>query len=200
MAAARIEAVLGDITTEDVDAIVNAANQDLAQGGGVCGAIFAAAGARELAAACATLGGCPSGDAKATDGFALPARWIVHTVGPVWRGGADGEDETLASCYRRSIDVATGVGARSLAFPAISTGIYGFPPDRAAGIAVRTVVAAASASAVAERVGLDLVRLVAFDRPTFARYQQLLEPRSPAAPPKPGPPGPRTPLRNTPPC
>jgi O-acetyl-ADP-ribose deacetylase len=147
MAAARIEAVLGDITTEDVDAIVNAANQDLAQGGGVCGAIFAAAGGRELAAACATLGGCPSGDAK-----------------------------------------ATGVGARSLAFPAISTGIYGFPPDRAAGIAVRTVVAAASASAVAERVGLDLVRLVAFDRPTFARYQQLLEPRSPVAPPKPGPP------------
>jgi O-acetyl-ADP-ribose deacetylase (regulator of RNase III) len=161
-----VEAVRGDITTMAVDAVVNAANAQLAQGAGVCGAIFRAAGAAELGAACRALGGCAPGEAKATSGFALPARWIVHTVGPVWRGGGDGEDEVLASCYRRSLEVAGSLGARSVAFPAISTGIYGFPPDRAAAIAVATVTGAGGTVA--------LVRLVAFDDAAYDRYLRLL--------------------------
>src|SRR5690349_21566240 len=112
----RIEAAQGDITKEPVDAIVNAANSGLARGAGVCGAIFAAAGP-ELDAACAALGGCATGDAKATPGFRLQARWVVHAVGPVWHGGNAGEPEALASCYRRCIDVAGELGARSIAFP-----------------------------------------------------------------------------------
>ncbi len=165
----EVEAVRGDITTLEVDAIVNAANPALAPGGGVCGAIFRAAGSLRLQAACAPLGGCEPGDAKATPGFALPARWIVHTVGPVWRGGAQDEDAVLASCYRRSVQVAGALGARSIAFPAISTGIYGFPPDRAAEIAVRTV---AEAPALVRKI-----LLVAFDQATMARYRRLLAPR-----------------------
>src|SRR5579884_3027433 len=134
-----IEAVQGDITLQAVDAIVNAANSSLAGGGGVDGAIHRAAGRAELQAACRAIGGCATGDAKATPGFGLPARWIIHAVGPRWRGGAKGEAELLASCYRRSLEVADELGAKSVAFPAISTGIYGYPPEEAARIAVETV-------------------------------------------------------------
>jgi O-acetyl-ADP-ribose deacetylase (regulator of RNase III) len=161
-----VEAVLGDITAEQVDAVVNAANTRLVQGAGVCGAIFRSAGAGPLQAACDALGGCEPGDAKATVGFSLPARWIIHTVGPVWRGGTEGEEEILASCYRRSLEVAGELGACSVAFPAISTGIYGYPPDRAAGVAVRTVAATPTV--------VRLVRLVAFDGATLGHYQRLL--------------------------
>lgn len=164
--APAIEAVVGDIVAQTVDVVVNAANPRLAQGAGVCGAIFQAAGARQLQQACDALGGCDPGDAKATPGFALPARWIVHTVGPVWHGGGEGEDRILASCYRRSMAVAGELGARSIAFPAISTGIYGFPPRRAAGIAVRTL------RQVLEGGGtVQLVHLVAFDATTLDHYR-----------------------------
>ena len=134
----RIEIIDGDITTLDVDAIVNAANEALAPGGGVCGAIHGKAG-HELAEACAKLGGCATGEAKITDGFSLSARHVIHTVGPVWGGGERGEGKLLADCYRNSLQLAAGQGLTSIAFPAISTGIYGFPPDRAALIALRTV-------------------------------------------------------------
>jgi O-acetyl-ADP-ribose deacetylase (regulator of RNase III) len=159
----RIEAIQGDITVERVDAIVNAANAALAGGGGVDGAIHRAAGAADLQAACRALGGCATGDAKVTPGFGLFARWIIHTVGPVWQGGTAGEADLLASCYRRCVEVADELGATSVAFPAISTGVYGFPRDAAARIAVETLRAAG-----------ELVRLVAFDRGTFALYQSLL--------------------------
>ncbi len=161
-----IEAVLGEITAERVDAIVNAANTALRRGAGVCGAIFAAAGA-PLERACAAIGHCDTGDAVITAGFALPAPWIVHTVGPVWHGGDRGEPELLAACYRRSIEVAAAAGARSIAFPAISTGIFGYPPEDAAAIAVATVGEHGDA--------LALVRLVAFDEATYGRYQRLLD-------------------------
>jgi len=162
---AALEAVQGDITREDVDAIVNAANSGLARGGGVCGAIFAAAGP-ELDAACAALSGCPTGDAKATPGFRLPARWIIHAVGPVWHGGDTGEPDLLASAYRRSLAVADEIGARSVAFPAISTGIYGYPLDPATDIAVRTCT---EADTVVERI-----KFVCFDTTTLASYQRAL--------------------------
>ena len=165
-----IEAVQGDITTQQVDAIVNAANQGLAGGGGVDGAIHRAAGAAQLRAACRELGGCPTGDAKATPGFDLPARWIIHAVGPRWRGGGHGEAEHLASCYRRSLMVAAELGARSIAFPAISTGIYGYPPGEAAAIAVNTIRSTLASAPLA----IELVRLVAFDGETYQRYQELL--------------------------
>lgn len=134
----HIEIVEGDITTLHVDAVVNAANEALAPGGGVCGAIHRAAGP-ELASACAKLGGCATGEAKITDGFGLPARYVIHTVGPVWGGGERREGILLANCYRNALALAAGHDLASIAFPAISTGIYGFPPDRAALIAVRTV-------------------------------------------------------------
>jgi O-acetyl-ADP-ribose deacetylase (regulator of RNase III) len=146
-----LEVVQGDITALQVDAIVNAANERLAPGGGVCGAIHRAAGP-ELARACAALGGCATGDAKATPGFALPAKFVIHAVGPVWHGGGANEDELLASCYARSLEVADAQGCRSIAFPAISTGIYGFPADRAAGIAVRTVRQKTTKGAPLDRV------------------------------------------------
>ena len=162
----KIEAVKGDITTEQVDAVVNAANQSLAGGGGVDGAIHRAAGAAQLHEACARLGGCPTGEAKATPGFELPARWIIHAVGPRYRDGAHGEPELLASAYRRSLEVADEVGARSVAFPAISTGIYGYPREDAARVAVDTLRSTPTA--------VELVRLVAFDDDTYQAYRRLL--------------------------
>ena len=147
----RIEIVEGDITRLAIDAIVNAANTMLAPGGGVCGAIHHAAGP-ELAEACAKLGGCATGEAKITPGFRLPARYVIHTVGPVWGGGTSGEDRLLASCYRNSLAVAREQGLASIAFPAISTGIFGFPPDRAAHIAMQTVRAALGEGTAVERI------------------------------------------------
>jgi O-acetyl-ADP-ribose deacetylase (regulator of RNase III) len=170
----RIEAIKGDITALEVDAIVNAANPGLTGGGGVDGAIHRAAGGDDLRAYCSTLGGCAPGDAKATPGFRLPARWIIHTVGPVWYGGREGEVETLASCYRRSLEVAVEIGARTVAFPAISTGVYRFPPNLAAEVAVSTV---RDARAPADDM---TVILVAFDDATLALYEELLSRRGSA--------------------
>ncbi len=161
----RIEAVQGDITHQDVDAIVNAANSSLLGGGGVDGAIHRAAGP-DLLAECRTLGGCDIGDAKATRGYRLAATWVIHTVGPVWRGGGRGEPEALASCYRRSLEVAGELGATAIAFPAISTGIFGYPPDLAADVAIATITSTPTS--------LDLVRLVAFDGATRALYDARL--------------------------
>ncbi len=161
----RLEAVPGDITTQAVDAIVNAANTGLARGAGVCGAIFAAAGPG-LEAACAAIGGAPTGDAVATPGFALPAPWIIHAVGPVWRGGDRGEAELLAGAYRRSLEVADELGAGSVAFPAISTGIYGYPLEAATDVAIATVQASASR--------VSVVRFVCFDAATLGAYGRRL--------------------------
>ena len=161
----RIEVVQGDITREQVDAIVNAANTSLLGGGGVDGAIHRAAGP-ELVEACRPLNGCRTGDAKTTPGFDLTAKWVIHAVGPVWHGGKKGEDEQLASCYRRALEEADRVGAQSVAFPAISTGAYRFPLERAAEIAVRTL------RSTSTRV--DLVRLVAFDAETAAILKQAV--------------------------
>lgn len=147
----RIAVVEGDITKLDVDAIVNAANESLLGGGGVDGAIHRAAG-RDLLAECRTLGGCPTGEARITKGYRLAARHVIHTVGPVWHGGGRGEDDLLASCYRRSLELALAAGLRSVAFPAISTGVYRFPADRAAHIAVATVKQVLAADGTLERV------------------------------------------------
>ena len=158
----EIETWLGDLTVLDVDAVVNAANAQLVPGGGVDGALNRAAGP-ELAEAMAALGGCRPGDAKATPGFALRARWVIHTVGPVWQGGNRGEPDVLASCYRRSLEVAVELGARSVGFPAISTGVYGYPPDAAAQVAV---------SAVRRFTGpIERVVLVAFNPSGLAALQ-----------------------------
>jgi O-acetyl-ADP-ribose deacetylase (regulator of RNase III) len=156
----------GDITRLAVDAVVNAANRALAGGAGVDGAIHRAAGVAELSAACAALGGCEPGDAKATPGFRMPARYIIHTVGPVWHGGDRGEAEVLASCYRRSLAVADELHATSIAFPAISTGLYGYPPELAAEVAV-----GALRSAVTE---VERAVLVAFDVGMREVYGRLL--------------------------
>lgn len=146
----RLHARVVDITTLDVDAIVNAANEGLAPGGGVCGAIHRAAGP-DLARACSALDGCPTGEARLTPGFRLPARWVIHAVGPVWRGGQADEAGLLASAYRSSLRLAEEQGLGSVAFPAISTGIYGYPLREATAVAVRTVRAALEAgSSVAE--------------------------------------------------
>lgn len=162
-----IEIVQGDITEQDVDVIVTAANEWLRGGGGVDGAVHAAAGPA-LAEAGGRIAPCKPGDAKATPAFRLdpPVKHIVHTVGPVWEGGDHGEAATLASCYRRSLQVADDLGARSIAFPAIATGVYGFPPPLAAAIAVGTV------RSVETKVAL--VRLVAFDAGTRALYEKHL--------------------------
>jgi O-acetyl-ADP-ribose deacetylase len=166
MPGTRIEAARGDITAQAVDAVVNAANRRLAGGGGVDGAIHRAAGPAELRAACAQLGGCEPGDARATPGFRLRARWIIHTVGPVWSGGDRGEAAILASCYRRALEVADELGARSVAFPAISTGVYGYPPEQAAEVAVDALSRTDTA--------VELVRLMAFDETTYRLYLQVL--------------------------
>ena len=164
---AQLIPISGDITRLGVDAIVNAANTSLLGGGGVDGAIHRAAGP-ELLEACRKLNGCKTGDAKPTPGFRLPARWVFHAVGPVWGGGDNNEDEELAACYRRCLALAAQHQVRSIAFPAISTGIYGFPSDRAARIAVETVKAHVDAS------GVELVNLVCFDNRTYSIYMDLL--------------------------
>ena len=164
---AELKAISGDITRIAVDAIVNAANTSLLGGGGVDGAIHRAAGA-ELLEACRKLDGCATGDAKPTSGFRLPAKWIFHAVGPVWRNGEQHEDELLASCYRRCLELAGELGAKSIAFPAISTGIYGFPPRRAAEIAIRTV------KNRIEESGVEEVQFVCFDQQTLSIYTELL--------------------------
>ncbi|HEY7027228.1 MAG TPA: O-acetyl-ADP-ribose deacetylase [Gemmatimonadales bacterium] len=164
----RLLAVRGDITQETTDAIVNAANSSLAPGGGVCGAIHRAAGP-ELAQACAELGGCPTGDVRMTPGFALKAGHVIHAVGPVWHGGGKGEPDELASCYRRSLELADEYGLRSIAFPAISTGIYGYPLDQATEIAVHTV-----RETMRTHPGLELVRFVCFNEADLHEYQRVL--------------------------
>jgi O-acetyl-ADP-ribose deacetylase (regulator of RNase III) len=146
-----VSAQLVDITTLALDAIVNAANEQLAPGGGVCGAIHRAAGP-ELARACAALGGCPTGDARITPGFKLPARYVIHAVGPMWTGGRAAESELLASAYRSSMQLAAEHGLTSIAFPAISTGIYGYPLQPATELAVRTVMAELAAASPVETV------------------------------------------------
>ncbi|HZD47113.1 MAG TPA: O-acetyl-ADP-ribose deacetylase [Silvibacterium sp.] len=163
----QLEAIQGDITRMSVDAVVNAANQSLLGGGGVDGAIHRAAGLG-LLAACTKLKGCSTGDAKATPGFRLPAKWIFHAVGPVWRGGEHGEDDLLAGCYRRCLELAREHRVKSIAFPAISTGIYGFPAQRAARIAVETVRSHAESSEI------EVVKFACFDSNTYSIYLALL--------------------------
>jgi len=164
-----LTALQTDITTLAVDCIVNAANSSLLGGGGVDGAIHRAAGP-ELLHECRLLGGCKTGDAKRTAGHALPARWIVHTVGPVWRGGDQGEPGQLASCYRRSLELAAEVQARNIAFPCISTGIFGYPIEQAAELAVDTVRGHLGAS----DTGIEEVTFCCFSADDLAVYERLL--------------------------
>jgi len=166
--AARLEVIVSDITTLSVDAIVNAANTSLLGGGGVDGAIHRAAGP-DLLAECRTLGGCETGDAKITKGYRLLARHVIHAVGPVWNGGGRGEDELLASCYARAIELCQSNNLASVAFPAISTGIYRFPADRAADIAVRT-----TAEALPSSPSLSRVIFCCFSQDSARLYEQAL--------------------------
>lgn len=165
---AALHAIQGDITKLDVDAIVNAANSSLLGGGGVDGAIHRAAGP-ELVHECRLLGGCKTGQAKATKGYRLPAKYIIHTVGPVWRGGSSGESELLASCYAKSVELAIAKSASSLAFPSISTGIFGYPIEQAARIAVRTVV-----RSVKDNDSLNRIVFCCFSEADLKIYEQAL--------------------------
>lgn len=169
-----LEVITADITTLEVDAIVNAANSSLLGGGGVDGAIHRAAGPR-LLDACRKLGGCRTGDARLTPGFDLPAGYVIHTVGPVWNGGRSNEPELLASCYRRSLELAREAGCRAIAFPAISTGVYRFPADAAAGIAVATVLGHDGLHDHFERV-----IFCCFSTPSAELHEQALRVKEPA--------------------
>ena len=165
----KIEIIRDDITTLPVDAIVNAANSALLRGGGVCGAIHRAAGP-ELEAECRTLGGCPTGEARITQGYRLPARHVIHAVGPVWHGGDQGEPELLAACYRHSLTLAVQHGLRTIAFPAISCGIFGYPAAAAARIAVSEVKNFLDANEA-----IDKVYLICFGDEIYAAYQRAAE-------------------------
>jgi O-acetyl-ADP-ribose deacetylase len=164
----RIELVKGDITRQSVDAIVNAANESLLGGGGVDGAIHRAGGP-EILEECRRLGGCATGDAKATTGGRLPARYVIHGVGPVWRGGEAGEPELLAGVHRRAVELAAELGCRSLAFPAISCGVYGYPPERAAPVAL-----AATREALDAHPEVELARFVLFGDDVYEAFRAAL--------------------------
>jgi O-acetyl-ADP-ribose deacetylase (regulator of RNase III) len=159
----------GDITRQQVDAIVNAANSSLLGGGGVDGAIHRAAGP-QLLEETRTLNGCPTGEAKITGGYNLPAQWVIHTVGPVWQGGSQGEDELLASCYRNSLALAVQHDIHTIAFPSISTGVYGFPIERAAPIAI-----AETRAFLAEHPTIEQVRFVCFGRRDYEVYTKVMQ-------------------------
>lgn len=163
----RIEIIQGDITAQEVDAIVNAANESLLGGGGVDGAIHRAAGPKLLEET-QRLGGCPTGDCKISKGYNLKARHVIHCVGPVWHGGGSGEDGLLAGCYRAALSLAKAHGLKSLAFPAISTGVYAFPRERATRIALKTVLGEADQS-------LELIRFVCFDEETAETYRRVFD-------------------------
>jgi O-acetyl-ADP-ribose deacetylase (regulator of RNase III) len=165
----RFKVLEGDLTKQKVDAIVNAANESLLGGGGVDGAIHRAAGP-DLLAECRTLGGCPTGQAKITRGYRLPARHVIHTVGPVWHGGGHDEDNLLASCYRNSLALVERHGLKSVAFPAISCGIFGFPIDRAAAIAVREIRSFLAGNSEVERV-----LVVCFGGGVYESYSEVLQ-------------------------
>jgi O-acetyl-ADP-ribose deacetylase (regulator of RNase III) len=165
----RVDVTLGDITRQRVDAIVNAANSSLQGGGGVDGAIHRAAGPN-LLAECRTLGGCPTGEARITKGYDLPARHVIHTVGPVWHGGKSGEEEDLADCYRNSLELAVQHNVKTIAFPAISTGVYRFPLDRATEIAVREV-----RRFLEDHTQIEKVVFVCFGQDAYDAYQRELE-------------------------